>query len=115
MSHFKFPKTWMSHFKFPKTWMSHFQVSQDLDESFQVSQDLDESFQVSQDLDEVWTSRSVRPARLPVGGSRKRQQRRLRMAVRPRPHACDQLNRPAELVPDEADHLKLVPDIDRSS
>jgi hypothetical protein len=35
----------------------------------------------------------VRPARLPVAGSRKRQQRRLRMAVRPRPHACDQLNR----------------------
>ena len=88
--------------------MSHF-------ESFQVSQDLDESFQVSQDLDEVWTSRSVRPARLPAGGSRKRQQRRLRVAVRARPHARDQLNRPAELVPDEADHLKLVPDIDRSS
>ena len=57
----------------------------------------------------------MRPARLPAGGSRKRQQRRLRVAVRAWPHARDQLNRPAELVPDEADHLKLVPDIDRSS
>ena len=30
------------------------------------------------------------------------------MAVRARPHACDQLNRPAELVPDEAEYLALV-------